>query len=290
MKQLFDFGSEAIKEYIDPSGELEVIATGFRFLEGPAWDTRLNRLVFSDIPGNALYSWNESEGVTLIRPNSFLANGNTFDSHGNLITCEHGTSRLTMTTPKGDYLVLADSYRGSDLNSPNDVIATPNGFYIFTDPPYGRYAKTGIPRPQQLEFQGVFKVSDKESEDIELLSDDFDKPNGLCLSLDAEYLYIVDTSRDHIRKFNINDDGTLTGGEVWIEVVRDAPGVFDGIRMSSNGLLWCTGPGGILIYDEQAKLVDRLRIPEIAANLEWGGPQRKDLFITATSSLYLIRG
>ncbi|MDD3996389.1 MAG: SMP-30/gluconolactonase/LRE family protein [Sphaerochaetaceae bacterium] len=287
MKLRMEITSTRIFRDANSSRELEVLATGFRFLEGPAWDERLQRLVFSDIPGNGLYQWKEDEGTSLVRANGFLPNGNTFDKDGNLITCEHGTSRVSMTTTDAEYIVLADSYQGVPLNSPNDVVAADDGSYVFTDPPYGRYDKTGIPRMQELPFQGVYRVRRERKEPI-LLVDDFDRPNGLCFSLDGKRLFVADTARDHIRVFDINDDGSLSKGCVWAEVVRDAPGVFDGIRMSEDGLLWCTGPGGILVYDELARLLGRLFIPEIAANLAWGGPGGRDLFITATTTLYRI--
>lgn len=289
MKLTITAASEALFECFDRNSELEILVSGFRFLEGPAWDSTSDRLVFSDIPGNGLYQWKESTGLKLLRNNSFLPNGNTFDSSGNLVTCEHATSRVSMTTASGEYIVLAERYQGKQLNSPNDVVTAPDGSFIFTDPPYGRFAKTGIPRPQELSFQGVYRIK-KDEQTPSLLVADFDKPNGLCFSLDAKRLFINDTSRNHIRVFDVLDDGNLTGGAIWAELPKDGPGVPDGMRMSANGLLWCTGPQGLLAYDNRGALVGRITIPEVAANLAWGGPTRNDLYITATTTLYRIRG
>ena len=158
-----------------------VLASGFRFLEGPVWDDANDRLVFSDIPGNALYAWSESGGTVMLRQNSFLANGNAIDARGRMITCEHASSRVSLTDLDGTYVILADSWNGNPLNSPNDVVQGPNGDIYFTDPMPGRCSRVGIPRPAGQPFQGVYRINRRTAETIVQIRD-MSKPNGLCFS------------------------------------------------------------------------------------------------------------
>jgi len=264
------------------------IATGFRFLEGPAWHPYEHHLTFSDIIGNALYRWAPHTGVEMLRPNSYLANGNTYDREGRILTCEHGTSVISRTEHDGTRNVLADSYQGVELNSPNDIIVRRDGTILFTDPTPGRSARMGIPRPQHLSFTGVFSLH-PETGELGLVADDFSKPNGLCMSLDERHLFVNDTDRQHIRRFTAEDDGRFSGGEIWAELMTDGPGVADGMKISLDGFLFCSAPRGIQIFDQEANLVGRLYTPEVAANFTWGGPDMKALYLTATTSLYSLR-
>ena len=282
------FSGDAVALKVEVNDGIEVLGTGFRFLEGPAWNSISHELVFSDIPGNALYTWSEVNAIRMLRQNSFLANGNAFDNQGNLITCEHGTSSVSLMRPDGTREVLAHQWHGKELNSPNDVVVAPDNSYVFTDPPYGRFEKHGIPRKQCLSFQGVFRIAQGQEEAV-LLVADFDRPNGLCFSLDRRHLFIDDTSRFHIRKFAVNDDGSISGGTVWTEIARDLPGAPDGMCMSEDGTLWCTGPGGVLLFDETGKKIGMIALPEVVANVAWGGLNGKELFVTASTSLYRIR-
>ncbi len=265
-------------------------AGGFRFLEGPVWDMENKRLIFSDIKANALFSYTREHGISMFRENSYLANGNVLDAEGSLLTCEHGTSRISKTTSDGRYSVLVDAYKGKQLNSPNDLVIKSDGTIYFTDPAAGRSAGFGIPRKQELDFQGVFRF-DPASDELTLLSDDFSFPNGLCFSPDEKYLYVNDTQKQHIRCFEIDDKGLFTdGGKVFTDVIQDMPvGKVDGMKFDSTGLLFCTGPGGIQIFNQEAVCVGRIYVPEQAANFAWGGLDKQTLFITASSTLYTIR-
>lgn len=274
----------AVSETLDYT----VIAEGFRFLEGPVWHEIQKKLYFSDIPGNAIYSWSEAEGVKLYRQNSYLANGNTIDDKGRIITCEHGTSRVTMTEPDGTYIVLVDAYNGMALNSPNDVVVKSDGSIYFTDPNPGRCSRVGIPRPQKLPFQGVYRLNMKNGE-LTLLADDFLKPNGLCFSLDESKLFVNDTDRGHIRVFDAAHDGTLKNGMIWTILTGEGPGVADGMKMTEDGLLWCAGPGGIHVFDETGRCIGIIHIPEVAANFAWGGDDMRTLYIAATSKLIQLK-
>ena len=276
---------------IDKKAELEKVQGGFRFLEGPVWHPGEAALIFSDIMGNALFKLvAENSGTTpdirVIRENSYLANGNTYDRQGRLLTCEHGTSRVTRLEPDGSVSVLASHYKGKELNSPNDIIVSTGGTVYFTDPNPGRCARVGIPRKQELDFQGVYAIGPDGT--LKLLTDDFSKPNGLCLSLDEKQLFVNDTDRQHIRVFDLNSDGYLENGRVWADLCGDEPGVADGMKLDVKGHLYCSGPGGIQVFGPDATLLGRLLTPEVTANFAWGGNDLRTLYLTATTGLYRI--
>jgi gluconolactonase len=266
--------------------ELELVKGGFSFTEGPAWHVAGSYLVFSDIPGDQMWRWDERNGFASYRRPSNMANGNSFDGEGRLLSCEHATSRLTRAELDGTTTVLADLHEGKELNSPNDVVAGPGGDVYFTDPTYGRNEFFGVPRPTVLDFQGLYRVSDRG---LELLSRDFVQPNGLCFSLDGTVLYVNDTERMHIRAFRLTGGGRLEGGEVWAETKGDEPGNPDGMKLDSAGNVWCTGPGGIHAFGPGGELLGILPVPEVVGNFAWGGDDFRTLFVCASTGLYRIR-
>ncbi len=276
------------KDLFHPDYPFTQVAANFRFLEGPAWHPYEHHLTFSDIMGNALYRWFPQSGVQLLRPNSYLSNGNTYDRNGLLISCEHGTSAVSRTEADGSRTVLASGYQGKGLNSPNDVVVRSDGTILFTDPTPGRVGRVGIPREPELDFTGVFSLN-PDSGELRLLADDFLLPNGICLSLDESELFVNDSKHQHIRRFSFNADGSITGGQVWAELITDGPGVADGLKFSREGLLFCSAPRGIQIFTPEGELAGRLYTPEIAANFTWGGPDMKTMYLTAHTSLYSIR-
>jgi gluconolactonase len=286
----FESYSEKTRQLLQPHSGLSTIAGGFRFLEGPAWHPREHHLTFSDIMGNALYRYfpNENDKITMIRPNSYLANGNTYDRQGLLVTCEHGTSRLTRTERDGTVTVLASHYKGKELNSPNDVVVADDDSIYFTDPNPGRCERCGIPREQELDFQGVFRYR-IDTRELQLLSDDFSKPNGLCFNADQSLLFVNDSDRQHIRVFDVHEDGAVSGGRLFADLVQDGPGVADGMKIDTEGNLFCSAPGGLQIFDFEGNLTARIFMPEVAANFAWGGADFKTMYLTATSSLYALK-
>ncbi|HXG02620.1 MAG TPA: SMP-30/gluconolactonase/LRE family protein [Candidatus Binatia bacterium] len=270
------------------SHEFERLGTGFLFTEGPVWHPGGRFLIFSDMPGDHMRRWSAREGVTTFRKPSNMANGNAYDRQGRLLTCEHATSRVVRTEPDGRITVLASHYQGKELNSPNDIVCKRDGSIYFTDPPYGRVKFYGVERPQELPFQGVYRVG-PDPRSPELLVDDFDRPNGLCFSLDEQRLFINDTARRHIRVFEVTPTGGLRGGRVWAETKGDKPGAPDGMKIDARGDVYCCGPGGIHVFSPDGDLMEVIEVPEYTANFCWGDDDYRSLFITASTSLYRIR-
>ena len=286
----FDARLPLFHNLVDHASGLERVATGFQFVEGPVWDPQEKKLIFSDILGNTIYQWSKDQGSSMLRRNSYMANGSAYDLQGRILTCEHATSRLTRTDffADGELQILATHYDGVELNSPNDVVCKRDGTIYFTDPTSGRSEKFGVPRPQQLDFQGVYCL---DARDLSLvcLVDDFSKPNGLCFSRDEKQLFVNDTDHGHIRVFDVADDGTLHNGRVWAELEAAGIGVADGMKVDSAGNLYSTGPGGIHIFDVDANYLGIVYTLEQATNLAWGDDDLQSLYITATTSIYRLR-
>jgi gluconolactonase len=256
-------------------------------VEGPVWDEGGHCLYFSDIPENTIYRYTDAGGAEVYRRPSYFSNGLTLDAMGRLIACEHQARRVTRG--HGDEVeVLAQRYRGDRLNSPNDVIVASDGSILFTDPPYGLREGLGGPAERELDFCGVYRLA-PGSDELTLLVDDFETPNGLALTMDERRLYVDDTVRGHIRVFDVNEDWRLSGGEIFAELTGNEPGAPDGMKLDVEDNIYCTGPGGVWIYTPDGVLLGRIRMPEVTANLNWGGEDGRSLYLTATTSLYRIR-
>ena len=273
---------------IEPGAIIERVLTGFEFLEGPAWHSQRQELIFSDIIGDTLYRWQPDGVPRLLRQPSHMANGNCWDCEGRLLSCEHATSRVSRSDLNGSYEVLVSHFGGRELNSPNDIVTRRDGTVYFTDPNSGRGETYGVARPQELDFQGVYRF-DPGSSELSLLVDDFAKPNGLCFSADETRLFINDTDRQHIRVFDVRSDGTIGNGRVFAQTGGDQPGVADGMKIDSVGNLYCCGSGGIHVFTAAGTRLGIIATPEVAANFTWGGADLTDLYITATHSLYRLR-
>ena len=283
---------------IVPAGaRLEKLAGGFQFVEGPVWtNAEGGYLVFSDIPANELKKWTPQDGVSTFRSPSHNANGNTRDAQGRLITCEHSGRRVSIADAAGNVSTLVDRYQGKRLNSPNDVVVKSDGTIWFTDPPYGlRNHMQG----KELDGNYVFRF-DPDSGELQPVVDDFDRPNGLCFSPDESKLYIADSGQPrHVRVFDVQADGTLSGGSVFCAVDTGVP---DGIRCDVEGRLYSSAGDGIQIFAPSGGLIGKILVPRVPsrndaaqlapespANLCFGGQDGKTLFITASTSLYAIQ-
>jgi len=277
--------SEKLDSILTEESQVERIATGFEFTEGPVWNAHEGFLLFSDIPRNRILKWSPEEGITVFREPSGNSNGLTFDERGRLIICEHGNRCVSRIGEDGAYIVLADRFQGRRLNSPNDVVVRSDRAVYFTDPPYGIK-----PEEQELPFQGVYRL-EPASKELTLLAKDFERPNGLVFSPDEEILYIADSSveRRHIRAFDVNSDGTLGNGRIFAVIRSKEPGNPDGIKVDVEGNLYVAAAGGIWVFSAEGENLGVIGVPERPANCAWGEADWRTLFITARTSVYRVR-
>ena len=283
--------SPALFELVEEGAEVEQVATGFTFTEGPIWNKDGGYLLFSDMPGDVRRRWSEEGGVEEVMRPSNKCNGMTYDGEGNLLVCEHVTSSLVRERPDGTRETIASHYRGQELNSPNDVLVADDGSIYFSDPSYGRMPGFGLEREQDLDFQGVYRIPPGGGEP-ELLVDDFEQPNGLCFSPDRSLLYVNDTPRAHIRVFDVRPDGSLANGRMFFEGIGSGvieEGIPDGMKCDERGNVWVTGPGGVWVISPAGEHLGTVEVPENVGNLTFGGPGWRTLYLPSTTSLYRIR-
>ena len=256
-----------------------------RWAEGPVYVPAGRYLLVSDIPNDRIVRWDETTGaVGVFRHPAGYSNGNTLDPDGRLVTCEHGTRRVTRTEHDGSVSVLADRHDGRRLNSPNDVVVRSDGSIWFTDPAYGIDSDyEGHRADSEIGGCHVFRI-DPTTGRCEIVADDFVRPNGLAFSLDESQLYIGDSRAKHIRVFDVDGDG-LSGGRLFAECTH---GTFDGFRLDDTGRLWAAAGDGIHCLDPDGTLIGKLRLPEETSNVVFGGLKRNHLFVTATTSIYSI--
>ncbi len=269
-------------QILAPKAQVEKIAGGFEFTEGPIWHPD-GFLLFSDIPANTIYKWQPEQEIEIFRQPSGNANGNTLDLVGRLITAEHGHRRLSLTKQEEQIVTLVSHYQGKRLNSPNDLVVKSDGSIYFTDPPYGIK-----PEQEELGFYGVYRLAPDGK--LTLLVDDFIRPNGIALSPDETELYVNDSEQGHIRVFDVKSDGTLENGQLFAKLKPPSQeGAADGMKIDIQGNVYSTGPGGVWIFSPNGELLGIIEIPEPPANIAWGDRDYKTLYITAKTSLYRIR-
>ena len=284
----FEIIDPRFARYVIGNAPVKQLATGFDWAEGPVWFGDAGCLLFSDIPNNRILRYTPNQGISTYRAPSNYANGHTRDRAGRLISCEHGLRRVTRTELNGDITVIADSFQGKPLNSPNDVVVHSDGSVWFTDPHYGIQTNyEGFQSAQELPCH-VYRVDPAGS--IQAVLTDFACPNGLAFSADEQTLYVSDTGRmfsadpQHIRSFSMVS-GRPVGGAVFHTI---APGCSDGMRCDSDGNLWSSAGDGVHCIDPDGHLMGKILIPEAVSNLCFGGRAKHQLFITATTSLYAI--
>jgi len=288
----YEYFDRRFNELRVSSAELEELFSGGRWTEGPVWFNDGGFLLWSDIPNNRMLRWVPDQGVSLFRVNSNYANGNTRDRQGRLVTCEHGTRRVTRTEVDGSITVIADRYLGKRLNSPNDVVVTSDGCIWFTDPPYGILSDYEGHK-SAVEQKGCFVFCvDPKSGNLRVVADDFVKPNGLAFSADEKTLYVADSGRSHdpdgphhIRAFDVSAKGKLSRPRIFCDV---DPGVPDGFRLDVRGNLWVSCLDGVICFAPDGTALGKIKTPQEVSNLTFGGPKRNRLFITATKSVYSI--
>lgn len=273
---------------------VEQLYTGCRWSEGPVWFGDARHLLWSDIPNNRILKWDEETGVVApYRTPSGYANGNTRDRRGRLVTCEHGGRRVTRTEPDGSLTVLADSFDGKRLNSPNDVVVKSDGSIWFSDPVFGIAGHYEGERAESELPQHVYRL-DPDAGTLEIVAEDLRGPNGLCFSPDESVLYIVESRAAPHRRILAYDvvGRGLSNQRVFIDA--GPGGTPDGLRCDVDGNLWCGwGMGrdeldGVMVFNAGGRAIGRVRLPERCANLCFGGKARNRLFMAASRSLYAL--
>ena len=287
----------ALDQIIAPDAKIETLCKGFQWSEGPVWDAKGERLLFSDVPRNIIYQWKEgdTEASIFMKPSGFTgvseygreagSNGLAFDAKGQLVCCEHGDRRLSYLTPEGGKRTLTDNFEGKRYNSPNDLAIAKDGSVFFTDPPYGLPQKGNF---REMDHHGVYRLDPQGK--VSLLVKDLDRPNGVALSPDEKILYVAQSHQPApvIMAYPLKADGTVEEGKIFFNT-KDlkGPGSPDGIKIHSNGTVFSTGPGGVLILDKSGKLLGRIICGRPTANIAFG-PNEKSLYITSQDRLLRV--
>jgi gluconolactonase len=283
--------TRALEDLVGENPVMRVVGSGFEFTEGPIWHPRDQFLLLSDIPANTRFRFDGNAMHKQAHPSS-KGNGMTYDADLNLLVCEHATSSVArfIGGAEGAREVLASHFQDKELNSPNDIVVSKDGSIYFTDPTYGRMPVFGVERPTQLGFQGVYRLTADRTLELMVEKSLFTQPNGLCFSPDERLLYVNDTEQANIRVFDVLDRGALANMRVFASSISDPDlaGAPDGMKCDALGNIWVTAPGGIWIYAPDGEKLGKIAVPEVVANLHWGGRDWRTLFITASTSLYAL--
>src|SRR5579863_4945850 len=304
----------ALDAIVAPGTKAEKVAGGFnKWTEGPAW-TREGSLIFAEIPANNIDLWIPGKGShVFIHPSGYEgaepykgpepgSNGMTIDPKGRVTIAGHARRnvwRLETLDPKGQITVLADSYDGKKLSSPNDLVYKSDGSLYFTDPPYGLPTQGDDDPLKELKVNGVYRIvgarqhkagAPPDPSKVQLIIGDLKRPNGIAFSPDEKFLYIAESGDKHWLRYTVQPDGSVTDGKLLLDASTDpAPGGPDGIRVDKKGNIYGSGPGGVWIISPEGKHLGTIKIDEKVANVAWGDKDAKTLYITASTSLYRIR-
>jgi gluconolactonase len=287
MSDLFEVIDERFHGCFNRNARLDQLYNRCRWAEGPAYFAAGRYLVWSDIPNDRMLRYDEAaDRVGPFRSPANYTNGHTVDRQGRLVSCEHGGRRVSRTEHDGSITVLADSYDGKPLNSPNDIVEHSSGALYFSDPAYGIDSwYEGHKAPQAQEECFLFRRSPEG--ELSIAARGFDRPNGLAFNLDESRLYVSDTGvkPSHMRVFAVAADGSLSGGEVFATCTA---GGFDGFRFDTDGRIWTSAGDGVHCLHPDGTLLGKLHVPEPVANVCFGGPKGNRLYICATTSLYAV--
>ncbi len=294
----------SLNEIISPGAQAEIISEGYEWSEGPVWVESHKMLLFSDVPRDTIYKWTEEKGKevyltpsgysgTIKRGGEMGSNGLILDKDGNLVLCQHGNRQMAkmdapFDKPEPKYIPIADNYNGKKFNSPNDAVYNSAGELFFTDPPYGLEKQMTDPK-KETPFQGVYKV--KTSGEVVLITDSLTRPNGIAF-LPGEKTLIVansDPDKPNWYAFDAGDNNTFTNGRIFYSAAghgQEEKGLPDGFKVDKNGNIFASGPGGIWIFNKEAKLLGKIKLTEAASNCALT-PDEKTLFIT--NDMYVLR-
>ena len=288
----FEILTEEFNSCLTGHGRVERLWTGARWVEGPVWFPAGRFLLFSDIPNNRMLRWDETNGlVSEFRNPSSFSNGNTRDLQGRLITCQHLSRSVTRTEHSGEVVSLASHFDGKRLNSPNDVVVKSDGSIWFTDPDYGIMSDyEGRKSPREQSSCNVFRI-DQKTGNVDLITNQMVKPNGLCFNKIESKLYVSDTGGSHVEggprniySFDLTGDTVASASpELFAECSN---GLFDGFRIDSEDRIWTSAADGVHCYNSVGVLIGKIKIPEIVSNVCFGGERLNRLFIMGTTSLY----
>ena len=283
----FEIYDERFRAMVPDDAKLVRHHTGMDWAEGPVYFAEGDYVLWSDIPNDVILKYSDADGVSVFRSPCGYTNGHYRDLDGRLLSCEHGGRRVSRTEADGTVVTLADNYEGKKLNSPNDLAVKSDGSIWFTDPPYGILSdRQGHKAESELGACYVFRL-EPDSGALEIVADDFDRPNGICFSPDESVLYVSDTGEPgHIRAFDLVDGSSLANSRVFAKV---SPGMSDGFRSDTDGNIFTSARDGVHVYSPQGELLGKILTPENAvANCCFGGPERNRLYIAADKSLYSV--
>ncbi len=285
----------ALDALIAPDAKVEKVAGGFVFNEGPMWHE--GRLWFSDLMGNKMYAVSPDGKVELLidkaggmdnaAPGFYRgSNAMATDKDGTVLMCQHSMRRIARVDDQLHVTNFVDKWNGKRFNSPNDLVFAPDGSLWFTDPPFGLDKKAADPA-KEIPFSGVFRYANGK---VTAVIKDLTNPNGIGFSPDGKFLYISNTGPHFfVNRYDVKADGTLGKPTTFISYPdTPAPDPPDGLKLDTAGDLWSTGPGGIRIISPQGKVLGQIKLPEVAANLAWGGDDGKTLYIAASTGIYRV--
>ena len=295
----------ALDNIISANAKTEIIAEGFEWSEGPLWVEKHKMLLFSDVPMNTIYKWTEAKGKEVyLKPSGYTgtepsvckepgSNGLTFDKNGDLVLCQHGDRRMArmdapLDKPGAKFITLADTYNGKRFSSPNDAVYNRAGELFFTDPPYGLQTQDDSDTKKEISFNGVYKV--KANGEVILLVDSITRPNGIAFTPDEKKLIIAcsDPARPNWYIYEVNGD-SLTNGKIFYSAAEEGKtmrGLPDGFKIDKNGNIFASGPGGIYIFNSEAKKLGMIKLENAASNCALSTDE-KTLYIT--NDMYVLR-